>query len=106
MTSKKDLLNKYKDMYSDHVTKICNLHNANLAYLKYPNRTTTKKLKFAINDLKSLAIPTRRVLDEIQTILIQEKIDQVATNKRIRAETTARRIAREQARKKRKNDNR
>ena len=94
MKQKKDMLNKYRDMYADIITKMCNLHNAHVAYVNRPNRVTTKKLKFAINDLKRLSIPTRRILDDIQKILIEEKKIQVETNKQARAEASARYQAR------------
>lgn len=90
MADKKDRLNKYKEMYSEFVTKMCKLHNAHVAYVNRPNRATTKNLKFAINDLKRLTIPTRKILDDIQKVLIQDKIDQVANNKKERAEASAR----------------
>lgn len=92
MATKEELLNKYKEMYKDYISKVCEVHNAHMYYLESPNRVRSKRLKFAINAVKNACTPMKASLDATKKEIIRIQAEEKRVREQKKAEKAAKKL--------------
>lgn len=66
-----DRLNKHSDHYSDYLAMVLRIHNAETAYMEYPNRETAYELQLSVSALKKQCTVLYKDVGEIRTLITE-----------------------------------
>jgi hypothetical protein len=67
-----DRLNKHSDHYSDYLAMVLRIHNAEVAYMEYPNRETAYELQLSVSALKKKCTVLFKDVSEIRQLITAE----------------------------------
>lgn len=67
-----DRLNKHSDHYSDYLVMVLRIHNAEVAYMEYPNKETAYELQLSVSALRKKCTVLFKDVAEIRSIITAE----------------------------------
>jgi hypothetical protein len=88
-----DRLNKYKDMYSEYIKLLVEVHNLHVQWLSFPNRSNTWDYKMAVAKVKKMSNTMYLDIQDIQRLVNARQKERYAEGKAKRQAMLARRAA-------------